>query len=107
MNFIIIGLLLREALDSLRVRLNMYLVCLFIYFSQSPMIPILSILAGQTKTVHIFFDSSWDVPSASFPQSPSSYYIARASLQCINKSKPPYSIPTSIPPSGYVVIKLI
>jgi len=26
MNFIMIGLLLREALDSLRVRLNMYLV---------------------------------------------------------------------------------
>ena len=27
MNFIMIGLLLREALDRLRVRLNMYLVC--------------------------------------------------------------------------------
>ena len=30
MNFIMIGLLLREALDRLRVRLNMYLVFIFL-----------------------------------------------------------------------------
>jgi len=46
MNFIMIGLLLREALDRLRVHLNMYLVC-FISLLCFPIVSCYHIMAKK------------------------------------------------------------
>ena len=51
MNFIMIGLLLREALDSLRVRLNMYLVVAVVVTLQR-MIVLIVLASSRTSSLY-------------------------------------------------------